>query len=386
MSSLLFVTGMLRSGTTLVQTLLDNHPAMAVAYQPFHQFFVDVKKLFLKERGLECDLPLDDGDPALSGRRDDFTAWLATRTFTNAEATTLFGNATTGKGGGMPGLRLDPAPASGNFIALYRQLLETIPAPERTVPCSYLGSKEILCEEFVPALVAAGTRCVLVLRDPRAVIASAGHGRYREMVGDRYPLMMMIRLWRKTAAHWLHFRTSPRVLCLRYEDIARQPQKSMDRAVHWLGLSSPAEGALNDCMLLDPKGSPWSGNSSFGDKSGVDSESIDRWQSVMSAAESRYISACCVHEMREAGYPIPPDLVASDISDYREDTSGVRALYLDRHRLDEHVLRDELARFDLRPQAANADMAIFQRYFMYPEAFSASHRNVGGCADDSRRA
>ena len=38
-----FITGMIRSGTTLAQTLLTNHPDAFGVYQPFHQLYIDVE-------------------------------------------------------------------------------------------------------------------------------------------------------------------------------------------------------------------------------------------------------------------------------------------------------------------------------------------------------
>ena len=197
MSTQILVTGMLRCGTSLTQMLLTNHPDMWVVYQPFHQLYVDVKQMFLDASGLDVSPPLDDGAPTPPGRREAFHAWLAERVFSPEETRRLARRAVTGKGGSMAHLEGRLTATAGRFATI-RQSLHTSMASELGAgPATVVGSKEILCEEYVSALVASGVRCIIVLRDPRAVIASANHGRYRDSVGDRYPLLMLVRLWRK---------------------------------------------------------------------------------------------------------------------------------------------------------------------------------------------
>lgn len=373
MSTLLLVTGMMRSGTSLVQALLDGLPEAVVAYQPFHQFLVDVKQLFLDEHGIATALPLDEGDPAHAARRDAFTAWLGSRRFARGEAGALFERATAGKGGGFPGLALPAPPDGAGFFDLLLLLLSALPADASRA--RYLGHKEILCEEFVPAFVAAGMRCTLVLRDPRAVVTSAAHGRYRDMVGDRYPVTMMIRIWRKSAAYWLRYRGHPQVLCLRYEDVASEPRGSMRLACEWFGIAPATSADAGATPLRDARGRPWRGNSSFGDLPGVDASSIARWRDLMGEAEARYVAACCRHEMLAAGYETPGDLRVRDIEDFEEAADGVRPAYLARHRLDEAVRRAEIERF-LLPGAADA---AYRTHFLFPEAVAA-HRAADAVA------
>lgn len=369
MSQPLFVTGMMRSGTTLAQMLLDGHPDVMVAYQPFHRFLVDVKQRFLDDSGIASDLPLDEGDPAHGQRRAAFTAWLATRRFSQHEAASLFRQATAGKGGGYPGLALPEAPADQDFFALHELLLAALHGDGGDALPLYVGHKEILCEEFVPAFVDAGIRCVLVLRDPRAATLSAAHGRYRDMVGDRYPIMMMIRLWRKTAAYWLRYRDDPRVLCLRYEDAASDPGRELAKALAWLGVPSLPEPACDAALLRDGRGRPWRGNSSFGDKAGVDASSIGRWREVMADADARFVAACCRHEMLAAGYEVPDDLDIADIAGFEEPLAGVRPAYHAKHGLDDLVRRNEMARFAMRPGTAEGGNSA-RTHFLFPDAMT----------------
>lgn len=361
-----FVTGMLRSGTTLIQTLLTNHPRLFVAYQPFHQLYVDVKQMYLEENGVSRLLPLDNGSPAGGAERAGFLSWLESRRFDASEVERLAERATGGKGGGIAELgRLQASP--GSFMEVRESLHGSMALRATGRLPDVIGSKEILCEEYVPALLGAGVRCVLIIRDPRGVIASANNGRYRDMVGDLYPLMMLIRLWRKSAAYWLKYRNHPMVMAVRYEDLSAGPDHILAEMARWLGVEGFPEG-LARTPLKDHSGRAWSGNSSFGDRSFVDPSTNDSWRDLLSNRDLRFISACTKRELDAIGYPVPADIGPEDIRGFVEDTDDVRAAYLEAHAIDDSVRREELDRFALTMGQSDCSSAEMARYFLFPEA------------------
>jgi len=361
-----FVCGMLRSGTTLAQTLLTNHPDMLVVYQPFHQLYVDVKQMFLREHHIVHSLPLDDGTPAGEDERAQFMAWLRQRRFDATEVQTLAASATSGKGGGTPELR-DLAASPGTFAELRDELHEALAARFAGKRPAVVGSKEILCDEYLPALLDAGVKCVLLVRDPRGVIASANNGSYREMVGDRYPLMMLIRLWRKSAAYWLRFRSDPRVQTIRYEDLVAAPDRILADLARWLGVD-PFPAGLAGGALNDHRGQPWFGNSSFGSKTSVDARAADAWRQLLPEKECRFVSACTRWELERLGYAIADDIGPHDIENFDEDLQGVRPSYLAAHPIDEATRRHELER--LRSAIHEPDSAPASRFFLFAERIS----------------
>lgn len=368
----LFVCGMLRSGTSLIQTLLTNHPEMLVAYQPFNQLYVEAKRLFLEEHGIQRMLPLDDGDPANGVERKDFLSWLSSRHFSVDEANALARDATSGKGGGLASWQPSAVPA-GSFLDIHTGLHDAMAGHLGRSSSRVLGSKEILCEEYVPALLEAGVRCVLIIRDPRGVIASANHGRYRETVGDRYPLMMLIRLWRKSAAYWLQYRDHPLVRTIRYEDLAAEPSATLTPLAHWLGMG-PFPQDVFESQLRDHAGQPWQGNSSFGEKPQVDAGSRTAWRDLLDPQEQRFIAACTKAELEAVDYPIDTDVDPQQILDFREDTRGVRESYLQLHPTDATTLREEADRLQLFGHSPVFDDEQARRYFLFPEALASAHR------------
>ena len=134
-------------------------------------------------------------------------------------------------------------------------------------------------------------------------------GRGETFVGARRPLLFHLRNWRKSVAFALAFGEHDNVLVLKYEDAARSLPATAQRIYRHL-LLPPFE--LHG--LFDQYGLPFRGNSSLGERSGV--ESIDAWQTLLDRETIRYVEAVCLPEMHALGYPtLCHDVGAADLSD-----------------------------------------------------------------------
>ena len=85
------------------------------------------------------------------------------------------------------------------------------------------GSKEVIFEEFLQYLLRQGVKCILVLRDPRDVLASSYFGKGQEFSGSPRPFFWMVRNWRKSVAFALELAGNENLLVLRYEDLVQNP-------------------------------------------------------------------------------------------------------------------------------------------------------------------
>lgn len=349
MSHDLFVTGMIRSGTSLVQVLLTNHPDMFVAYQPFHQLYVGAKARFLAETGHPRALPLGDGHDEAPGEAAAFRSWLERRRFDQDEADRLAAEAVLGKGGSVPHLSGSLPVTPGTFADLRTQLLAGLVDHFGASDVAVTGSKEVLCEEYVPRLHETGSQAVVVVRDPRAVVSSAGSGSYLRMVGDRYPVLMLVRLWRKSARIALSESAAGRAHRLRYEDVATDPAGQLDAVAAALGLA-PFPGCTWRGPLLDHAGEVWTGNSSHGPQQGVDPTAASGWVDRLAPDVAAFIEATCLPELEALGYPTTMNdrQARRTIEEFVEDESGVRASYLDMYRLDDARRAEEIERSELQ--------------------------------------
>ena len=298
----LLITGAWRSGTTLVEKLLHAHPEASVASQPFPFIYVEAKRRFDAARGIEGRYSLGHLFGETRYRPSDLIGFLDELRFTEAEVALLLEGMRDYSGWWTPEVA-EVALGGGSLLDIRRRMHLALAERFGWLDASAVGSKEILVEEFVPWLLANGERALLVLRDPRAVAASAAGGSGQRYAGRTRPLLFQLRVWRKSVAYALAYRDDPGLLTVRYEDVVASPEEVVARAAEWLGLAAPPEGLLAD-GLVDQRGEPWMGNSSFGARAGVSGASASRYLDELSGETIRFIETCCWPEILALGYPL----------------------------------------------------------------------------------
>lgn len=323
----LFLTGMQRSGTTLLEKLVGLHPDASILSQPFPLLFVEAKRDFLHGLGRSGvryplgHLFLEDGY-----RQEDFDLHLAELRIDGARLGRIFEEMQGFSGQytriDRPALeraiaRLPPAGFAELVASLYRALS---PQPDSPVT----GGKETICEEFLPYLLDRGWRCVLILRDPRDVVASLNHGRGPEYGGRLKPTLFNVRNWRKSVAYALHLEDRPGFLWLRYEDLVTDPRAALRRISRACGLAAFEAGEIRG----------WSGNSSHGERVGVSAASVGAYRQVLPDTVARFIEAACLPEMRLLGYPTSLDA---------EDAPGVLRSFEEPYEITREGVESDLA-------------------------------------------
>ena len=310
--STLFITGMQRSGTTLLDKLLGCHSSLSLLSQPFPLLFIETKRDFLHWLG-RSDVRYPLGHLFLEDRYrpEDFARYLTELRIEGSRLAQLF-EEMRGFSGQYTRFshsileHVIPQLPSGDFamllVGLYRALA---PMPQAPI----VGGKETICEEFLPYLLGRGCRCLLILRDPRDVVASLNYGRGPEYGGQLKPTLFNVRNWRKSVAYALELEDHPGFLWLRYEDLVMDPLAALRRIAQTLGVEPSGEELLTD-EIRDPAGHVWTSNSSHGERRGVSSASVGAYRKVLPPTVARFIEAACLPELRLLGYPT--DLDATD--------------------------------------------------------------------------
>jgi hypothetical protein len=325
----------MRSGTTLVQRLLDASPGLCVLYQPLMPLFVGAKAEFLRSLGWPDErYPL--GPLFLEGRYrpEQFAAFLE-----------------SWRPDPWPGIEGTGSEAAGDESfadALQRFWRGRCPAVE------VLGAKEVLCEEYAPYLASRGVVVVIVLRDPRDVLASTIAGRGHQYTGRTRPTLYTLRNWRKSVAIALHLSRRGLAPLVRFEDVVKDPVGAV---------AGIAARLLGPSAFTSPHGPPRAApeaNSSFGTWSGVSQEPVGRYQSVLSPALVRYVETVCGPEMRAIGYPTRHD--------QSEDAAAVLAEFKEPC----PVEHDALAR-DYSNDPANIAAELRRLEFLQRPSIGAEH-------------
>lgn len=359
---------MARSGTTLLDKLISLHPDAIVLSQPLPLLYVAIKKEFLA-CAQRCDhlanlYPLNDlvGDnyyhPAT------FESFLNTiaisRDFLDEVLLRQISYDGQYHKPDNPLIVLNgfESDSFAGFVDRYT----TCHSPKSQALVR--GTKETTCEEFVPYLLGNNVRVIIVVRDPRDVLASLNFGRGRQFAGRRKPALFNIRQWRKSAAFILAHENDDRVLVVRYEDLVGRLDSEMSRVMSFVGLTA-GHRQLFSGTLRSQSGEVWRGNSSHFEFDGVSDRSVGRYGSCLSRDEDRFVQALCYAEMRRLGYSL--EIRAGEVSE-------ILVRYVENCALE----REELAFYQWSATRRNEELArwraltngkINKYFFLSPDTF-----------------
>jgi hypothetical protein len=294
----LFVSGMQRSGTTLLERLLASQD-ISILSQPFPLLFVDAKRAFLASLGMTNErYPLGHLFLDARGGAVSLGGFLASWRTSREELKTLFDRmaAYSGQYTRFDRRILDRAfsqiSSDDDFAAVVAKLNRFLAPDDR--PVRWFGSKETLCEELMPYLLDRGFRCLIIVRDPRDVVASLNHGRGHDFGGELKPTLFNIRNWRKSVAFALATEGRPGLQWCRYEDLVADPVGVLSRVAAGLLPSGVDVDKLT--AFHDPD------NSSFVQHDGISRASIGRYRHVLPPEVTDVIEATCLPELRLLRY------------------------------------------------------------------------------------
>jgi hypothetical protein len=310
----LLITGLYRSGTTYTDRLLDNLPTVSCASQPFPFLYLDVKRRFLRSRGLTVPVyPIGSGFHDELHRPAELREYLTTTEISPSLIQQTFRDM-EGYSGALTSELAEvvediPAGTLGDVVCSMHSLL----AERRAANATVVASKDILCEEFGPALNDAGIRVVILIRDPRAVVASTFGPSAVDWSGSPRPLLHTVRLWRKSVAYALQSGTDVRMLL--FEELKRDPARALEQCLGSLGIDVEID---IPSTLRSADGGTWDANTSFPGETARDSFAL-------SDAQLAYVEALAFPEMLKLGYAPITDVGTAErafVSFRSEDDPG----------------------------------------------------------------
>ena len=346
-----FITGYLRSGTTLVEKLLHALPDACIGPQPFPFLYHDAKRAFLHSSGAGDErYPLGHLFGEQRYRPEDFEQFLAGHRLTPSAVAATFEAMDGYQGWKLPALAAHaPRVEGGTFVEVYRQLCDALPRVLAR-DASLLGAKEVFCEEYIGHFLASGVPTILVLRDVRDVLTSLKFGSGPSYANPALSLLHSVRQWRKSVAFALQFAGRPGFEVVRYEELVSQPRQWLDAVARRLGSPPASAAALDD--LRDQEGGSWRGNSSFAPVRGVSRESVGRFAGKLPPEWLSMVEALCAPEMQVLG--LAPAAAPGD------------------WRLPEAPAESEAERRRLALVAdAGATASEQRRWFIFPRAYQA---------------
>ena len=339
----LFITGVFRTGTSLLSTALNVHPDVLVGWQPFWLFFKECRNKFFKDI---IGVPIDPEYPmgVLQFRSEYesklFQDVLNQVQFNNSELASLISKIKAYLLDKSEKINSNMKPASlfkhiedlesGSAGYVLKQLLERLYLAEtrkiERTQIKVVGIKEVFCEEYIePILSYEGLdfSVLHIIRDPRAIVASRNYGKYMEATGSRYPIFFIIRSWRRTVVNSILNKDNQNYLMIRYEDLVSQSEEILNQVCSVLGVKF-SKDILDFKKFKDRRGNSWEPNTSFERFEMINTSSVDKWREVLSTEEIEVIEYFCRKEMECLGYEvITRSFNIEKISHFQEDTDNI---------------------------------------------------------------
>lgn len=271
-----FLVGCPRSGTTLLQRLLDAHPDLAIAPETHY-----VRRIWKRRR----ELPgggdvLDDAD-----RRTAQDWFVAMPEFREMQLDERVFRERTQDCADLPGIFLA-------LLRLYAEPRESRIVGEKTP--NHLRSMRLLEQQFPQA------RFVHIVRDPRAVVDS-----WSRVPWTNGSPELDAEVWRKymQAAREAPPRDPSRLHTLRYEDLLDDAASALKRVCAFLGVDyHPAmmDFHRQQDPSLNLEREPWKVNAADPLRKGA----ADGWRACMSDEAVRAAEAVVWFEARRLGYTL----------------------------------------------------------------------------------
>jgi hypothetical protein len=374
----LFVFGLARSGTNLLARVLDRHPSVIVALDPFLPVFRSLRNTIIatqasKELGQRFDptspfhdFYFDVDGPALL---DLMLAAPSELPLTGDELDRLKMQSADRAALESPNLSARMGDLKGrDYRGLLKSCLDIV---AKTKPDAlWVGCKEVWVTEFAPLLARIFPEAFfyVIERDPRAIVASLLAMARRDPTQAAHP-PSYLRHWRKQVALLHRFERDPllknRLRRVSFERFVMEPEEQAKKVCEDLGIRFAPE-------MLEVSADGWLGNSSYeyGGRN-VYTHTVERWREVLPGPVVRVADFLCGPEMALTGYQTVREAHPAELLDFLSQagsshgswSSGSGDLLVN---CGGELVRRELLKCDKIP-----DESLVRRCFLFPDIWAA---------------
>jgi hypothetical protein len=289
-----FILGTHKSGSSLVRSLLDGHPALFVV--PFETHFFQMGHFWVDYRLRRSRPPVIPFSEAkneyikLVAHYNSVTDSLADSNLVGRFDLERFRQEISGEETQEPGeFFLNYMRAI--YVSLYGQELPTD---------LHIVEKSVENAEFALDLkqMFPGAKFIHILRNPYANLVSLR----RNFGRTRYPFLgpSLASLNNSYYNLYRNLRLVEDYLLVRYEDLLSNPEQSMRSIADYLGIEF-----MDNLLVPTSMNRPWKGNSSRGiEFSGVSADNIDLWREEITDLEIHHINRLFTFVLEQYGYEI----------------------------------------------------------------------------------
>lgn len=368
---MLLITGMTRSGTTLLEKIIHNHINAAIASQPYPLLYSSIKKQYNLLNNNMSLYPLGNYFFDDSENLTDFYDFLLNYEIDGLFIDKIMEELRTYKGQLTPELFENDYIKDihkNYFINIFKYLtngIRNIYSNKDYIRC--IGSKEVYCEEYIPFLLnnIDDFKAIIIIRDPRDIITSLNYGNYEKSTGKRRPILFDIRNWRKSVAFSIFLQNNLRFKVVKYENLVKNYNEEVTRIYDFLGLD--LSDNLLDKGIKNQQGMKWMGNSSFGNKDTISNDSIGRFKEQLSPEIVKFIETSCYFEMKYLGFDFYQinDFDEKNINNFKEPFSIERDGFIEYYQDDIKLKKQEIERYNnvFKPMSKKEN----EKWFIFEE-------------------
>jgi len=302
-SKMLMVTGLARSGTTLLAECLDHHPRVMCIADPMNEFFKGFMRYAyfrVENEKKSVGYPIDNfffsGSRRVSQFIDEADLRHEIPGYLREEILTRIA---VRDGEYCPEI-VEPVQRcrAESFDTLFLEIMALLYDTYGKPGTACFGIKTAWCEQLIQPLARTFPNMVFVniMRDPRAVVASN-----YVLEEARYPLLLNVRDWRKSVYYsWKHECQDPllssRFVWTRYEDLIDRPKDVLSVMTHLVGVE------YDEAMVRRPFKKPNTSYTDVSDFDGMTARFKDKWAEVLPKEIVSQIEVYCAAEMRKLRY------------------------------------------------------------------------------------
>lgn len=374
--------GTFRTGSTFLTRALSAHKNITVVSDPYFQFFKALRnEIFIREGCADFDKesPVSDNFYSefieVNSKIRNYSLKIPIQHNSLEEILDNIGRRAKRE---LPKI----APLLGDVKAktygeLFVQLIKLLKRAYGEANTLYCGFKVNFAEQFLEVLLNTfpELRCIYLVRDPRAIVAShytAYKNRKKGLNRANYPLLYIIRQWRKSFVYLLdNIAREKNVFLLRYEDMVAHPEKRFQQICAFLNLDY--DSAMCDASRYkDEDGKQWRQNSSYGSSRTISKSFINKWKEVLTGEEIQLIEDLCFPEMELLGYQrttmdnIRSSVLEAPGEDINKIDPWIRP-YLNSYIFNETEIKKELSRralLDARGESTQRESRLFETVFI----------------------
>jgi hypothetical protein len=352
-----FITGQPRSGTSLLCEIIAHYPKIKSVPQPFPLLLYFLSSTFNEQQNQSKYYPIT---PLFLENNTFQDYWLSF--LTNYDVPKKKMSEIVLKSQRYSGVYSKSFLKNqfDNFEGSFYDLIN------KTSSCVI---KEVFAEDYIPYFLHLKTPTLLIIRDPRDMIASLQEG---NQMGDLRGIYFHLLMWRKSVAFALEYNSSPHFKFILLEDLLNDLPSQLKALESFLGNQHFPTGLLEGKLIF----SEWKSNSNSEDiPKQVISRTSDR-KDHLTQEQKVFIETICFPEMKALNYAIdwPVNKLEHYLQNIADPISYVKEAFPSNWVWTENTSNQELKRIKLL-KTTEQNQEIIKKYFL----FSSSYKHLKNC-------